>query len=145
MINANELRLGNYILYLGELYVVNGLKYENNNPHKYRIMFTTLNGKISNGKTQNWIDPIPLNSEILQKCGFCWVDGFLSIDLKHARMRLAFCNGVRDKMTLFQFQGLTYDSAKEFPMHFGSNHPCFLHDLQNLYFALTGEELKVNL
>ena len=86
---------------------------------------------------------IELTPEILVKCGFEWVGKFLSIDLKHARMRLAFCNGDSDKMTIFQFQGLPYDSAIEVPFHFGANHPDSLHKLQNLFFALTGKELEV--
>jgi hypothetical protein len=76
-------------------------------------------------------EPIPLTPEILEKCGFveeskCWweKDGFQIL------------------------LGYTEEFGDFF--HYTSDHVVlstaykYLHQLQNLYFALTGEELKYN-
>jgi len=69
MIQENELRRGNYILYLNELYVVTGMKDESA-VRRLRVYFQTLNGELKNAKLLNWITPIPLTPEILENCGF---------------------------------------------------------------------------
>jgi len=114
------------------------------------------NASILDGCIDIWlknIDPIPLSPEILSKCGFIFsntrdnaMNNFsIRPFLNSPRMVLGFYVGVCDKMTLFQWQGETYDTAKPIPMHFGSNHPIYLHQLQNLVFALSGEELNIQL
>lgn len=115
--NLQELRRGNY-LYIGglERYV------------KVTALFlshfkcTDENG-IDFNNHQNNIRPIKLTEEILLKCGF--------------------------------EKGLKYFSYKDFDIDlkgwFGFNNMVananikHLHQLQNLYFALTNEELEINL
>jgi hypothetical protein len=136
MIKANELRIGNWVEYLGK-YVqcdINTI---------YAISKIVDESKIYN--------PIPLTPEILEKCGFVWWKqeetgrSYLIADLKNASLELAFNKGRNDMMSLFQ-RTAPIDSDI-YPLkrviHFGSNHPNFIHELQNLYFALTGEELNV--
>lgn len=89
------------------------------------------------------IEPIPLTPEWLEQCGFKWDKGFMKIDMKHARMSLGFYAGVSDKMSLFQ-TSTRGEGSIEMEFGFGSNHPEYLHQLQNLYLALTGEELTIN-
>lgn len=66
----------------------------------------------------------------------------MKIDLKHARMSLGFYGGVPDKMSLFQTTN-PREGGVERDFSFGSNHPEYLHQLQNLYFDLSGEELTI--
>lgn len=65
----NELRRGNYILYLGELYVITGFR-EEGAERRIRVYFSTLDGKVKNAKTLNWIEAIPLTKEIMDESGF---------------------------------------------------------------------------
>jgi hypothetical protein len=120
MIKTNGYSIGNYITYLDELYVINGITYEELNPDKWRIHFRTLNGSSSNTKSLSWIKPIPLTPEWLERCGFEFAPsvGYYVYELPNKP------------------QGI--DSIKV-----GSG--VFLHQLQNLYFALTGEELQIKM
>lgn len=129
MIQTNELRIGNYILYLNELYVVDGVKYEGNAPSsKWRIAFRTIDGKSRNAKMENWIEPIPLTPEILEKAGF-----------NNTRFRIT--NGSHDITISDDGDGWAFEP-------WISNifiKIKYVHQLQNLYFSLTGEELSITL
>ncbi len=75
-------------------------------------------------------DPIPLTPEILEKCGFVkesdkWFISSSNIHLTVFNLREAFSVYINDKLIVYAVD-------------------C-LHQLQNLYFALTGEELQINL
>lgn len=76
---------------------------------------------------ENLFNPIPLTPEILEKCGFETIGKppFYS-------MRLPV-NGLDE---------LCWYSQDGFIRYLGIKH---LHQLQNLYFALTGNELEVKL
>jgi hypothetical protein len=137
MIQANELRIGNYILYLDELYIIDGFQYVEKSPLvKYRVHFKTIDGKLRNSKMQNWINPIPLTKELLEKCGFKdpaengWALrlGLNSID--------ELCWYRQDNSLRYQ----TKDSG--FTRNYNTE---YLHQLQNLYFDLVGEELTIEL
>jgi len=73
-------------------------------------------------------EPIPLTSEILQKAGFKDLGNYFegSKDFK-------FKDGV-----LFNRHFLAFNE-------FNESKISFVHQLQNLYFSLTGEELVLNL
>jgi hypothetical protein len=62
--------------------------------------------------------PIKLTPQILEKCGFEFNGGYFIIPLKNSLYGI-------DKIKV--------------------GKGIFLHQLQNLYFALTGEELDINL
>lgn len=73
---------------------------------------------------RNWVKPIPLTEEWLLKFGF---------DKKFNK----------DKITIIPKGRLGYENGRTY---FNSwvileKQPDFVHQLQNLYFALTGEEL----
>lgn len=122
MIKANELRIGNFILEGGKFYEIRHSDFE----------VADLN---YNSETQSFYitgDPIPLTPEILEQCGFeqsananddslVFSNNFFVIDLYSSEMCLenawaeALCIEIK-----------------------------YLHQLQNLYFALTGKELTVN-
>lgn len=133
MIKANELRIGNYITYLDDIYVVNGIAYEELNPNKWRISFKTLDGKLGNAKSVDWIEPIPLTPEWMEMMGFvedkqheCYV-----IWESESHVAIEYFDG---------FVHLVGHTSAQ-PME----HIQYVHQLQNLYFALSGEELNVRL
>ena len=117
MIQANELRVGNWAYYTsGEpVWVVkNYVQLSLDNFTKQNLEF---------------IKPIPLTHEILEKAGWIKVlmhDGFYSY----------VKNGIHISMPYFHFSYNDGDSNIELKS---------LHQLQNLYFALTGTELKISL
>jgi hypothetical protein len=83
------------------------------------------------------LQPIPLTSELLEKCGFVLDKGVgVWFDKKEN-------DGFRFTFTLWD----SYEGGYLFTREMPSNHiPVFyLHQLQNLYFALTGEELNIEL
>lgn len=89
---------------------------------------------IDNLKDVDAFDGIPLTSEILEKCGF--KDKSQTTDLCFELPNLILA-GQRKKL---------------FPCIWGEGGPEaygieieYLHQLQNLYFALTGEELNIKL
>jgi len=124
MIQANELRIGNNILLLGEVCTIECIS----NLPKRKEMYWI--------KTKEFIDtkiihfkPIPLTEEILLKCGAKKTDkedsfgGFI--------IYYPNGNGMRIKNNEWSNQHITVKIE-------------FLHQLQNLYFALTNEELTFN-
>jgi hypothetical protein len=93
-----------------------------------------------------WFEPIPLTPDILEKAGFV-LDGF-----KQYRISInPFDSGTKDLCFSGDYLYLEEGSGKP-----GSNDIVtlwnkdlmknfYLHQLQNLIFALTGEELNINL
>ena len=74
-----------------------------------------------------WIQPIPLTPEILEKCGFEKFKGLWNYKLVPIgyELNLVKINGLNEN----EFENQIGESIKH------------LHHLQNLYYALTGEEL----
>jgi hypothetical protein len=90
------------------------------------------------------LKPIPLTEELLLKCGFEWDGSWLQLELPYARWHIAFWGGVIDKMSIRQYKP-PYDNPNVVEIGFASNYTEYLHQLQNLYFALTGQELNIEL
>ena len=79
----------------------------------------------------NGLKPIPLKEEILLSSGFYWDKKKVYLCLNETAFRIRYS---RNQLTLFQSsQYLTIPDIK------------YLHQLQNLYFALTQEELNIEL
>lgn len=124
MIQANELRIGNWV---------------------------TLDGSVTHGTFQlsiksfhrfkdNETDyaPIPLTPEILKKCGFVKNRANeLSIEIGDfsTHLEMGFADG-----DFYPSITQTPQGSEERTVFF--NRITSLHQLQNLYFALTGEELN---
>lgn len=128
MIKASELRVGNWVKHAGTI--------------------TPLQVDVySFVRMEEWFeeyDPIPLTPEILEKCGF---EAFMILDdqqdyrgeyLAKSGFRLYIDPG--EKCYYFR-----YGDTELYPVEKHEIEIKFLHELQNLYFALTGEELEVNL
>jgi hypothetical protein len=119
MINANELRIGNLIYNQGK-----GIS--------RRI--TTVSGNIILERTKGkmkLIEPIPLTEEWLLKCG--GIDKDYTIEFK--------CKGKKIVFSWFSREVISKNrhgwNSKKY------KHIKYVHQLQNLYFALTNEELTM--
>lgn len=123
MIKVNELRIGNWVERAAGMMQVTGITEEG-------VHFS--DGDIEDFK---YPIPIPLTPEILEKCGCVKDENNLQIELG-ARMRLWFNDGNPAEMDIIQ-------DGKH--ISFKCAHIKYLHQLQNLYFALSGNELNIDL
>jgi hypothetical protein len=127
MVQANELRIGNKVLFYMD--IVEVLAIEGG-----RISYWISQAEFPDAYIFNHEDeyhPIPLTSEILEKCGF-----EQKSSNEHVNGDLVF----RKQQDDLILHGYEYDYNGVI-----LNRPQYLHQLQNLYFALIGEELTINL
>ena len=128
--NANELRIGNYV------YDDNGeiVQVEQINSDKIHKFVTVSRGKLIYSSN---IYQISLTKELLFKCGFG--QQFLS-DPQEFNVLSAYKNG---GFEILKFN----DEEVFFYVDWSGNRTCIksLHQLQNLYFALNGKELEIKL
>lgn len=137
MIKSNDLRLGNFFY----MNIEGRIQY-----HKVSVISENSIAAIDKdgarfvGLSENSLKPIPLTPEILEKCGF--IDRSGSIP---NRMSFGVTMFKRLELVWYaQDSFIRYQTKSEgFTLPF--EHVKYLHQLQNLYFALTGEELTVNL
>jgi len=132
MIQANELRVGNY---------VNRLMGTDCGYHRVRTKVNTISDCDINTGQMNYgmlseIESIPLTPEILEACGF---------KRKTSSNRIQFVN---DKMFGYLMpygngEYVLWDLEDQFITDETLRLTC-LHQLQNLYFALTGDELMID-
>ncbi len=120
---AQELRLGNWVQYTHNKQLV-----------KIRQLRTELIEVYHNPKQTGFcsyedIKPIPLTEEILLKCGFEKINAYAF------RKKGFILNGRKVKDSI-GFHFTHYECTVEYQ---------HLHQLQNLYFALTGQELNIEL
>jgi hypothetical protein len=81
----------------------------------------------------HWFEPIPLTEEWLVKFGFDVNDDELTHNIKKANIEGFRINTYSDEDVKYWWLGY-YHNKK-------NNHIKHVHQLQNLYFVLTGEEL----
>lgn len=128
MIQANQLRLGNWIEYDNRFFQIDTIA----------EVFPTLNtGEFGIGVVDwNNIKPIELTEERLLQCGFIirTQDDDAFAEYHH--------NGIFFKSTVFD---VTEKCSVLVIIGLGKIEVHYLHQLQNLYFALTGKELEINL
>ena len=123
---ASELRIGNLLLFEGQAQYVSSIHSDDTIRFTYKIG-QECHGcyKVSSKK----IDPIPLTEEWLQKFGF------------------------EKSNEGYTIEGYTVSFDADYPLWFGQQGCCqydtikegikYVHQLQNLYFALTSKELKI--
>ena len=133
MLKANELRIGNFIKFH------NHLETEKVITVNARFFSSLAGGRSleemkSDEELSNYYSGIPLTLEILEKCGWGKSD-------EHE---------IGTNMLNENNDGLYFDyHFKRFRMDFGDNsdirmpHIQYLHQLQNLYYSLTGDELEI--
>lgn len=133
MINENELRLGNYILQKVNTRIV---------PVKCTHQHFEL---LKNGNAKD-IFPVTLKAEVLEKCGFV------------ENKKYALLPDAREFTLVLPVIG---NANNEIRAYIKNNKECFarvvlnnlpvsnnfynLHQLQNVYFSLINEELKISL
>lgn len=132
MITANELRVGNWVEEAPSW-----------SKHKQNIQIESISDKGFNvsweGEWDSFSDlnPIPLTAEILEMAGF--------EKEKHTGNFY-----YKKKLAIHQTQGVATEFIFNWPRVHGmigtpSTAFNFVHELQNLVFSLTGEELEINL
>lgn len=120
-LQATELRIGNLLSFSGEPVAINAgfiydCDYWNRNPERQdAVLFEN-------------VEPIPLTAEWLERLGFQTSGGTYY-----------------EKDGIGLITGYAVDGTFVCGNSFGSRHTHFydVHQLQNLYFALTGEELMI--
>ena len=121
MIPANELRIGNWA----------------SNGEKNFVFDASSLYDATSGLTSKFIFPIPLTPEVLEKCGFDW--------------RIWDGNEHHKVLSYKNTPIHTYWDGSEWCFKYGFDSDLtfaacqYVHQLQNLIFALTGEELTVKL
>ena len=120
---ASELRIGNYILYKGEVTAVL--------PWHISAQYEAEEHVIAGRRPHFKADPIPLTQDAFDKLPFDFVNG----DYKHEQNTMFFSGSLSDLWL--------GDSSVYSEFHVPKT-PEYLHQLQNLYFFLTGQELTYN-
>lgn len=127
----NELRLGNWVNYEATAHYITGLM---SNGLVYSRWSKQTSDERDYQHTYLDITPIPLTIELLEKCGFQFSDSnewYKFYDLGELR---CFIHQDNSKHVFCTYSGVSIDTRTS-----------TFHQLQNLYFALTGEELNINL
>ena len=144
MIQASELRIGNFFMGIGGVQTVLSLEENtdrgncNYSSEEHRLMYSHL---ILCHQNRNQykpfeIEPIPLSEEVLLKIGFGWNIGKSAMWNEHE-----FLIGKDNEG--FYFAQWQYDSNEDpYPSHIV--HVNTLHDLQNLHKIITGKELNTS-
>lgn len=127
MIEIRDLRIGNWVESKGEFGVVDGIWNLPNEVYK-KVSFKGENifAELSFSK----INPIPLTTERLEKCGFHSF-GFSGWEITTEY-------GWSFRLTTTEKRHLYFE-------HYPETELEYLHQLQNLYYALTNSELEIKL
>ena len=139
MISANELRIGNIVKDAdGNICTIRSIDSERSYTYKNVIYIGTASVFIHkyNGTTGKWIEslsPIHLTEELLLKCGFTDISSYKDF-------RLVINEDLYIDVSLRKNVN-AYVSVSEIDII----NVIYLHQLQNLYFAITGKELEVKL
>lgn len=124
MINANELRIGNKVGAFLKGVLVATFTVDRIEKENFSAIF---DGK--GGTMEAELLPIPLTDEILKRCGFEWQPEEKDVYGKKI-------SGSWRHEAYEEYPGLFY---------LPSYIPKHLHQIQNLYFAITGTELQISL
>ena len=121
---ANELRIGNYVLFNNFIQPQRAVVVDG----KFLLPFNKTDLEIN-----NYYQPIPLTEEWLLKFGF------------EKESNKSYSTGEEIVYGVYKLDELTYNSIQKNWWFNGvlSNQPIYVHQLQNLYYALKGEELTI--
>ena len=132
MINANELRLGNYILHKGGVRIL---------PVKCSYAHFEL---LSKGQVKDMF-PIPLKPDVLEKCGFTENKKYYQApEVREFVLALPVKGSNTNEIKAYINKTETYARATVNELII-TNNIHHLHQLQNLYYALVASELDITL
>ena len=144
MIDYKELRIGNWIRQSKRSVGVNS--------NEFDCQVNEINAKGLNvgygGVYLEWqfCEGIPLSEGILGKCGMVSVSGKIDENYKFNLIDLCCIIEKSDKTIELFYNPFDSELTKKVPtVAFFCPTIKYLHQLQNLYFVLTGEELECNL
>jgi hypothetical protein len=133
-LRSNEIRLGNWVLW-------------QNVPMQVRVYEIDTQQYVDNNTLHenHGVHGLPLDPEILTKSGF---DSRDASDEGYLGLTFTLIHMIGDKMDYFtlvkdkdEYQFEFYDDESS---HIRAHRPLrYVHELQNLYFALYGEELNI--
>lgn len=150
MIQAQELMIGNKVTCINENAAISYatiLSIDGFN-RKINVNECKLKFDLDNGEVR----PVPLTPELLKKCGFVehkphsYLDATYYYKYINEKTKIFFDANLSDTMVGDSYYerecGNNYCDANEKP---SVNHCQYLHQLQNIFYVLTGEQLKVQL
>ena len=126
MITAQELRLKNVLTHGDTVVYVDAI-------FPTHFICETEEGISRGNSLQANFTPIPLSPEILEKCGFK-IGGYDFLFWDNGKIELAGLNWADADIPEYQFVNFRYSDNGIVSIY-------YLHQLQNLYYSLTGEEL----
>jgi hypothetical protein len=127
---ATELRIGNYVLRSGHIEKVYQIR--NSGVDFYRGQ--NKKSIITQSYTYSGIEPIPLTEEWLLKFGFKYYSLPSENNVKRGYYTMKYGSTFKIIISNKKYYFLNFRKEIE-----------YAHQLQNLYFALTGEELTIKL
>lgn len=132
MINANELRLGNYILHKGGVRIL---------PVKCHFSHFDL---IAKGQAKDMF-PIPLKTDLLEKIGFVENKKYYqSPEVREYILALPVKGVNTNEIRAYINKTETYARATVNELII-TNNIHHLHQLQNLYYTLVNSEMEITL
>jgi len=133
MIKAEGLRIGNFVNTRHyNILKVTSLDSRKGYCNTYEDIYGTSTGGV--------IKPIPLTEDILLDCGFS-----ITCDPENVHYKINVCNEYNEKFVINRKVGynvfyIQHKDCNDY-LHFTTQIK-YVHQLQNLYFALTGKELE---
>jgi hypothetical protein len=141
MIDPKELRIGNLVQYQDQVIVVdqvgkNCILHERNGMSEVIICIGDFGDQLPGLD----ISPIPITPEWLERLGLEKVVDYYDLDFNGGGLR--FLSNL-DECRLFTGSEYSLRVAMDYDTCEIPNTPKYVHQLQNLYHALTGQELEV--
>ena len=148
MIQATQLRIGNKISGLNMVQTVKGIAPHNPNQQGYEHLITVKEN--GNQYKPFEIDGIALTPEILEKCGFKQLPHFTvqnlwNLSIGRDRIISVACVGTPNEMVFINEEQPPVVKNIIVARNYDYDGRTHLHQLQNLYFALTGTELSITI
>ena len=146
MVNVNELRIGNYVMDRGLIHRVIGIINEEGNKiydNKKDPTIITKFNEIELKHSERHLDGIPLTEEILLNCGFSKSIGESKIMTNgiifYSKGEILLSYDFHLLECIFDDNGDVWHYSEKEMIIF------YVHELQHLYYILSGEELEIKL
>lgn len=142
MIKVNELRRGNYLFKNGEHVIVDGYERDTSNND-----LITIDGSCEAYNIADF-EPVPLTPDILEKCGFQVNDMEYNPYSRHMYMNVVegtylHINSSNGSCSIGHYESCVHVDNGTVTTTFYIQDVSYLHQLQNLYYSLTGHELTI--